>query len=92
VADEIRTILSTHGNSSDTMHIQFSAVPLTAWEEEMPVLDAVIKETMRFTMSGTALRRNIGGDVVITNETVRDSDFLAYSLGDIHFDSQVLIR
>ncbi|KAJ7118719.1 cytochrome P450 [Mycena epipterygia] len=89
VTDEVRALLFNHSNSSDTIDRRFSAVPLNAWEEEMPVLDAVIKETMRFTMSGTALRRNVGGDMLLAHKTIRDSDFLAYSLGDIHFDDQI---
>ncbi|KAJ7168194.1 cytochrome P450 [Mycena crocata] len=89
VADEVRALLLNHSTFSEPVHRRFSSVPLNAWEEEMPVLDAVIKETIRFTMSGTALRRNVGGDIQISHRTVRDSDFLAYSLGDIHFDGQI---
>ncbi|KAJ7043161.1 cytochrome P450 [Mycena alexandri] len=89
VVDEVKTLLFNHGSTTGPIHQRFSAVPLNAWEEEMPVLDAVIKETIRFTMSGTALRRNIGGDMLIAHKTVRNGDFLAYSLGDIHFDDQI---
>ncbi|KAJ6547030.1 cytochrome P450 [Mycena capillaripes] len=91
VAEEVRALLFNHVNSleSESFHHRFSAVPLIAWEEEMPILDAVIKETMRFTMSGTALRRNIGGDMQVAHKTIRDSDFVAYSLGDAHFDGGI---
>ncbi|KAJ6608608.1 cytochrome P450 [Mycena sp. CBHHK59/15] len=91
VAQEVKSLLFNHSNSSsmDPIHRRFSTVPLNAWEEEMPVLDAVIKETIRFTLSGTALRRNIGGDITIAHKTIRDNDFLAYSLGDTHFDDQI---
>ncbi|KAJ7684621.1 cytochrome P450 [Mycena polygramma] len=87
VTAEVRDLLFNHGELSRTESFpcRFSAVPLKAWEEEMPVLDAVIKETMRFTLSGTALRRNVGGDMLVAHKTIREGDFVAYSLGDVHF-------
>ncbi|KAJ7197142.1 cytochrome P450 [Mycena pura] len=89
VANEVRALLRGQSNSSDPVHRRFASVPLHAWEEEMPVLDAVLKETMRLTMSGTVLRRNIGCDTFIGHKKIHDSDFVAYSLGDIHLDSDV---
>ncbi|KAJ7184289.1 cytochrome P450 [Mycena filopes] len=89
VVDEVKALLFNHGRTTGPMDCRFSAIPLAAWEGEMPVLDAVIKETIRFTMAGTALRRNLGGDILISHKTVRNGDFLAYSLGDIHFDNEI---
>ncbi|KAJ7461023.1 cytochrome P450 [Mycena galericulata] len=89
VANEVGALLLCHGSSSDSIHRRFASIPLTAWEGEMPVLDAVVKETMRMTVSGTALRRNVGGDMLISQKTIRDGDFLAYSLGDIHFNHDI---
>ncbi|KAJ7273156.1 cytochrome P450 [Mycena rebaudengoi] len=81
------SLLFNHGNSSpsDPLHCRFSTIALSAWEEEMPVLDAVIKETMRLALSGTALRRNMGGDTLIAHKTVRDRE----SFGDVHFDEHI---
>ncbi|KAF8130469.1 cytochrome P450 [Mycena galopus ATCC 62051] len=93
VTDEVRGLLLNHDDASesgpDSLQCRFSAVPLNAWEEEMPVLDLVIKETIRFTMTGTALRRNIGGDMAVGENVIRHGDFVAYSLGDAHFDGQI---
>ncbi|KAJ7739687.1 cytochrome P450 [Mycena maculata] len=86
---EVKSLLLNHGSSSDLIHRRFSIVPLNVWEEQMPVLDAVIKEIIRLTVSGAALRRNIGGDILIAQKTIRGGDFLAYSLGDTHFDDQI---
>lgn len=37
---------------------------LEDWETEFPLLELAMKETMRFTMSGTIVRKNIGGKKV----------------------------
>jgi cytochrome P450 len=39
------------------------------WETEFPLLELAMKETMRFTMSGTIVRRNIGGRKVPVGDT-----------------------
>ncbi|KAJ6500525.1 hypothetical protein C8R45DRAFT_1092623 [Mycena sanguinolenta] len=88
VADEVAVLLLNY-SCSDPIQCRFSAVPLDAWEAEMPNLDLVIKETMRFNLLGTALRRNLGGDTIVGENTIRDGDFVAYLLGDVHFDGQI---
>lgn len=42
---------------------------LEDWETEFPLLELAMKETMRFTMSGTIVRKNIGGKKVPVGET-----------------------
>jgi sterol 14-demethylase len=49
----------------DTLH-RFT---LEDWETEFPLLELAMKETMRFTMSGTIVRRNIGGKKVPVGDT-----------------------
>ncbi|CAK5279453.1 unnamed protein product [Mycena citricolor] len=91
ITAEVQRLLSRYGNPLDPTHIQFAAVPLHAWEDEMPMLETFLKETMRFTMAGTALRRNVGTNIVIANsgKQIRPKDFIAYSLGDAHFDAEI---
>lgn len=42
---------------------------LEDWETEFPLLELAMKETMRFTMSGTIVRKNIGGKKVPVGNT-----------------------
>ncbi|KAF7359310.1 Lanosterol 14-alpha demethylase [Mycena sanguinolenta] len=89
VAEEVAALLLNYASESDPTQRRFSAVPLDAWEEEMPNLDFVIKETMRFNLAVIALRRNLGGDMVVGENTIRDGDFVAYSFGDAHLNDQI---
>ncbi|KAF7322607.1 hypothetical protein HMN09_00039200 [Mycena chlorophos] len=86
---EINALLETHGDAGDPVHKRFAAIPLDAWEEQLPALDAVLKETLRLILTGTALRRKIDGDIVHTSKRIKDGDFVAYLLEDIHFDSNI---
>lgn len=42
---------------------------LDDWETEFPLLELAMKEIMRFTMSGTIVRKNIGGKKVPVGDT-----------------------
>ena len=55
----------------------------------MPVLDLVIRETLRLSLTGVALRRNILEDVTFSGGLVKRGDFVAYSLADVHLDPEV---
>ena len=52
----------------------------------MPVLDAAIRETLRVTLNGTALRRSIREDITIGGKVIERGAFMAYSLADVHLN------
>ena len=86
---EIQDLVSHHFGetlSFGTFHERFGAVPLSAWEDELPVLDACIKESLRIVMSRTAIRRNHYEEVKIGEQVVRRGDFLVYSNADVHLN------
>ena len=78
--DECKTLADkyTHTTSSDPLHARLATIPLDAWEEEVPTLDVIIRETLRLSVSTTFLRRNIAKDIQIGDATIRRGDFLAY--------------
>lgn len=76
-------------SSGEPFHKLLSAVPLEAWEDEMPTLDLIIRETIRLSLTGTALRRNLGKDIVIQDILVKKGDFLAYSVADTHLNPEI---
>ena len=58
----------------------------------MPVLDLVIRETLRLSVTGVSLRRNILEDVMFSGGLVKRGDFAAYSLADVHLNPEIYSR
>ena len=88
---EIQDLLSRHiGDSrpSATLSEKFGAIPVSAWEDELPTVDACIQESQRIAITLLDLRRNLGGDMKIGEQIIKRGDFLAYSLGDAHLNSE----
>lgn len=97
IQDHTDTTTINHNDSESTHHL--SAIPVSAWEQEMPVLDAIIHETLRLTQTGTALRRNVLQDIDISSahgkqqgQTVLPKgSFLAYWMGEVHLDPRLYV-
>ena len=71
--EEIRTLLSSHAGrtvSSATLYKKLVAIPLSAWEDELPILDACTRETQRIMLSKVVLRRNMGEDVKVGKQVI----------------------
>jgi len=86
---EIQDLLSRHLDgslSSATLHEKLAAVPLSAWEDELPVLEVCARESQRIIFTGTTFRRNIRGEIDIGEQVVRQGDFLAYPFADVHLN------
>ncbi|KAJ7081264.1 cytochrome P450 [Mycena epipterygia] len=88
---EICALLGKYSASNtDALHTRLASIPLAAWEDELPALDAVIRETLRLVMGGVALRRNIvPGELAVGAETLAPGEFLAYALADVHLDPAI---
>ncbi|KAJ5656997.1 cytochrome P450, partial [Penicillium longicatenatum] len=88
VHQEVKGLLSTYNISlpHNPSHKDFtnalSQIPLTAWETKMPSLDLCIRETMRIAQPHTALRKNIGPDLIAGEYTIPSGAFVAYSFLD----------
>lgn len=91
VSREVNALIQTHTDitSSDPLHKRLSVIPVSAWEEGMPSLDLVIRETLRLTMNGALLRRNILEDLEITGKRLPKGHFLAYPLSDAHLNPDI---
>lgn len=88
---EIRQLINTHTNttSSDPIHQRLSTVPISAWEDEMPILESVVRETMRLATNGTLLRRNLIENLAVSDKTLDRGAFMAYNTGDVHLNSNI---
>ena len=88
---EIQDMLSRHlGDSASfsTTYDKLSAIPLEAWEDELPTLDACSRESQRLSFTGALLRRNVREDIDISGKVVKRGDFLAYSMGGAHLNPE----
>ena len=86
---EIRDLLSRHLSdtlSSATLSEEFGAVPVSAWEDELPIFEACIRESQRIAFANVALRRNVREDIQIGGKVVKRGDFLAYSPASVHLN------
>lgn len=91
VVDELKALIANHTNtlSSEPLHKRLASIPLNAWEDELPTIDIVIRETLRITTTGSTLRRNMHKEVTIEGVTVKRGDFLTYQLGDAHLNPEI---
>ncbi|KAF8069204.1 cytochrome P450 [Lyophyllum atratum] len=93
VIAEVRALVDTHTNSSSSepLHKRLAAIPISVWEDEMPVMDLVIRETIRLVLNGTALRRNVIDDMHVagTGKTIPKGNFVAYPISDAHLNPNI---
>jgi len=88
---EIRDLISRHlgdSLSSATLHEKFGAIPFSAWDDELPILEACIRESQRIANTAAVPRRNLHGDMKIGKQVVNRGDFLVYSIADVHLNPE----
>ena len=66
-----------------------SSVPLSAWENETPVLDKLIHETIRISLPHTAMRQNVGPDIYIDGKVIPTGTLVVYPLADVHLNPTI---
>jgi cytochrome P450 len=89
--DECKTLVDKYTNTTslDPLHTRLSTIPLDAWEEELPSLEVIIRETLRISGSTTFLRRNVGKDIQTGDATIRKGDILAYPGADVNLNPDI---
>lgn len=88
---EVQHLVGTYTseNSFDPIHQRLSTIPITAWEDNVPVLENVIRETLRLVQNGTALRRNLVNGLQVSGKPIKKGTFMAYSLADVHLNGNI---
>lgn len=81
----------TSSPSSDLGSL-LARIPPEVWDEEMPVLDLCLRETIRMVMSGSALRRVMTNTLAVDGVPVGRGAFLTYLMSDAHFDPEIYIN
>ena len=69
--------------------MRLSTIPLDGWEDEVPSLDLIIRETLRISGSSAALRRNVGKDIQAGGATIKRGDFLVYAVNDVNLNPDI---
>ncbi|KAK1070750.1 hypothetical protein LTR12_013769 [Friedmanniomyces endolithicus] len=68
-------------------------VPIEAWENEFPLVDMCLKDSIRLQMSGTAFRKNVTDHEIPINksgtEVVPSGAYVAWHVGDIHYNPDI---
>jgi cytochrome P450 len=89
---EVQDLLTNHSNPmyvNEPLHKRLASIPINAWESEMPVVELCLKETLRLTATGAALRRNTKADLPMAGKIVKRGWFLAYSAADVHLNPSI---
>ena len=83
----IKTSLQEKASSSaKSLASRLSTIPLETWENEVPVLDAIIRETTRIAQPHTAMRRNVGPEIYINNKIIPTNAYVVYPFSDVHLN------
>ncbi|KXN82198.1 Lanosterol 14-alpha demethylase [Leucoagaricus sp. SymC.cos] len=67
-------------------------IPLEAWETSTPIMDVLIKETLRVAQPHTAMRRNVGPEIYIDGKHIETGDYVVYPFSDVHLDEDIYER
>ena len=90
--DEYKALVDKYTDTTsltEPLLTRFSTIPLNAWEDELPSLDLIIRETLRISGSSTFLRRNVAKDIQVGDATIRRGDFVAYSGADVNLNPDI---
>lgn len=77
------------GEPLSTLATSLSQLPLNFWENRMPLLDAMIGETLRLAEPHTAMRKNIGPEVYIDGKVIPTGAYLVYPFSDVHLNPNI---
>ncbi|KAJ7266889.1 cytochrome P450 [Mycena haematopus] len=68
---------------------RLAEIPLEIWESQTPVLDAIIRETLRLGQPHAAMRRNLGPEVYINDKLIPSGAYVVYPFSDVHLDPSI---
>jgi sterol 14-demethylase len=78
---------SPHCSTNTTTAL--SSVPLSAWENETPVLDKLIHETLRIAQPHVAMRQNVGPEMYIDGKVIPTGTLVVCPFANVHLDPTI---
>jgi sterol 14-demethylase len=99
VSEEIRSFIAKYASPSDgadtklsttTVASRLSCVPPSVWEDEMPITELCLRETIRLVQSSVFLRRNVSDkDIVIDERRIEPGTFVVYPSADANHNPAI---
>jgi len=94
VREEVISVADRHcPDDSIALKERLMRVPIEAWENEFPLVDMCLKDSIRLQMSGTAFRKNVTDHEIPINksgmEVVPAGAYVAWHVGDIHYNPEI---
>ncbi|OBZ67988.1 Lanosterol 14-alpha demethylase [Grifola frondosa] len=80
---------SSQPHSLASLSAQLSDIPLEAWENEVPVLDSIIRETLRLAEPHAAMRQNVGPEIRLGGKIVPGGAYVVYPYSDVHLNPEL---
>ncbi|OCH86812.1 cytochrome P450 [Obba rivulosa] len=68
---------------------RLACVPLEAWEGATPVMDALLRETLRLAQPHAAMRMNTGPDIQLGGKNIPTGTFVMYPFSDVHLSPEL---
>lgn len=78
--------VSERNSPRDSSSTALSSIPPSAWENETPVLDMLIRETIRLSQAYVASRQNVGPEMYIDGKVIPTGALVAYPAANVHLD------
>ncbi|KAJ6495285.1 cytochrome P450 [Mycena sanguinolenta] len=87
---EVESLLSIYSDATTSgLSSRLGQIPLEIWETQTPVLDAIIRETLRLGQPHAAMRRNLGPEVYINDKLIPSGAYIIYPFSDVHLDPAI---
>ncbi|KAF7360448.1 hypothetical protein MVEN_00775200 [Mycena venus] len=87
---EVESLLTAYSDAATSeLSSRLAGIPLEIWESQTPILDAIIRETLRVAQPHTAMRRNLGPEVYINDKLIPSGAYVVYPFSDVHLDPEI---
>ncbi|KAK5111431.1 hypothetical protein LTR62_004883 [Meristemomyces frigidus] len=91
---EVQRVATNHcPNNASSLKEQLMQIPIEAWENEFPVIDMCLRESIRLQSGGAIFRKNISDHAVPLDkeghEVIPPSSFATYHTGDVHYNPSI---
>jgi len=87
---EVKKLIASYSpetvSERNTSSTALSSIPLSAWENETPVLDMLIREAIRLSQAYVAFRRNVGPAMYIDGKVIPTGALVAHPAANVHLD------
>ena len=79
VRKEVQTVADKWCPGGEPLVDRLTKLPLEAWEQDFPMVDLCLKDSIRLQLHGTGFRKNVTGrDLRLGTQTLPKDGFLVY--------------